>query len=278
MPPKKHKLDDGEETDSASPSSQKIKKETIKSTKVKTEKKPKIEKHKKEKLEGKKTEINAPSKCGKEVKEKVLALHGDEAIELILKYLRDQNRPYSATEISANLHGKVGKAVADKLLKEMSEMGKIKSKSTRGNEKGSQWIFWALQDSTDNIGPEDLNQMDDEIKELKENIKELKVKLKANTKSLETLKSTPTTKELISNIEKLRIENNAKKERLHEYKNGENKIVTREEMSKVDKELVYWTNKQMARKRAFQCLEDLLLETKTREELWEEAGIEEDAG
>ncbi|POS83928.1 hypothetical protein EPUL_004259 [Erysiphe pulchra] len=275
MPPRKHKLEDGEETDSTSPS-QKIKKEASKIMKVKTEKKPKTERVKKEKSDGKKIEINAFTKSGKEVKEKVSALHGDEAMELMLKYLKDQNRPYSATEISANLHGKVGKTVADKLLKEMGDIGKIKSKSTRGNEKGSQWIFWALQDDTDNIGPEELSQMDEEIKEMKENVKEMKIKLKANAKSLETLKNTPTTKKLIDNIENLRIENKSKKERLQEYRSGENKMVTREEMSKVDKELIYWTKKQLARKRAFQCLEDLMLETKTREELWEEAGIEED--
>jgi 26S proteasome regulatory subunit (ATPase 3-interacting protein) len=40
-------------------------------------------------------------------KEKVKVVIGEEAIELILKYLKEQNRPYSATEVSANLHGKV---------------------------------------------------------------------------------------------------------------------------------------------------------------------------
>lgn len=39
------------------------------------------------------------------VKEKPVT--GDEAIELIARYLKEQNRPYSATEVSANLHGKV---------------------------------------------------------------------------------------------------------------------------------------------------------------------------
>ena len=40
-------------------------------------------------------------------KEKVKPVNGEEAVELMAKYLRDQNRPYSATEVSANLHGKV---------------------------------------------------------------------------------------------------------------------------------------------------------------------------
>lgn len=53
------------------------------------------------------------AKAGKEVKketggkEKVEKVSGDEAEKLILGYLKEQNRPYSATEISANLHGKV---------------------------------------------------------------------------------------------------------------------------------------------------------------------------
>lgn len=39
-------------------------------------------------------------------KEKVEKVSGEEAERMILGYLKEQNRPYSATEISANLHGK----------------------------------------------------------------------------------------------------------------------------------------------------------------------------
>jgi len=38
---------------------------------------------------------------------KVKAVVGEEAEALIVEYLKVQNRPFSATEISANLHGKV---------------------------------------------------------------------------------------------------------------------------------------------------------------------------
>lgn len=40
-------------------------------------------------------------------KEKVKPVNGEEAMELIRTYLKRENRPYSATEVSANLHGKV---------------------------------------------------------------------------------------------------------------------------------------------------------------------------
>jgi 26S proteasome regulatory subunit (ATPase 3-interacting protein) len=40
-------------------------------------------------------------------KEKVKAVTGDEATEVILEYLRRENRPFSAGDVSGNLHGKV---------------------------------------------------------------------------------------------------------------------------------------------------------------------------
>lgn len=86
--------------------------EKVKLEKVKTEKVEKVEKPKAEKAEKsvKKTR-EKDGKDGKDGKgekgEKVKPVTGDEAVELMTAYLRQQNRPYSATEISANLHGKV---------------------------------------------------------------------------------------------------------------------------------------------------------------------------
>jgi 26S proteasome regulatory subunit, ATPase 3, interacting protein len=99
-------------------------------------------------------------------KEKVKAVTGEDAEKLVKAYLREQNRPYSATEVSANLHGKVcflfpllcleaedeqvTKTVADKLLKEMEQSGAIMGKASNGEKKpgekkGGQWVFWCLQ-------------------------------------------------------------------------------------------------------------------------------------
>jgi hypothetical protein len=55
-----------------------------------------------------KAEVKREVKDGKkEGKEKVEKVIGEEAEKLILGYLRNQNRPYGATDLSANLHGKV---------------------------------------------------------------------------------------------------------------------------------------------------------------------------
>lgn len=62
------------------------------------------------------------------------------ATGLILDYLLQQNRPYSATEISSNLHNAVTKTRTDKLLKECFERGEI-----GGRASGKQWVYWGLQ-------------------------------------------------------------------------------------------------------------------------------------
>lgn len=60
--------------------------------------------------------------------------------ELIVSYLKSQNRPYSATDISSNLHNKVTKTKTDKFLKEMFERKEID-----GKVSGKQWVYWCLQ-------------------------------------------------------------------------------------------------------------------------------------
>jgi 26S proteasome regulatory subunit (ATPase 3-interacting protein) len=74
------------------------------SLKPKTEN-AKVGKSKAEKLE--KTEKSKRDVKDKEKGDKIKPATGDEAMELIAEYLKAQNRPYSATEVSANLHGKV---------------------------------------------------------------------------------------------------------------------------------------------------------------------------
>jgi hypothetical protein len=115
MAPRK-KLDDDFDA-SATPSPLKPKTEKAKVEKVKSEK-AKVAKPKKEKVDGekpkavKKVEVKKEKEKGDAGKkdggkDKVKPVTGEEAQELILKYLKEQNRPYGATDVSANLHGKV---------------------------------------------------------------------------------------------------------------------------------------------------------------------------
>ena len=121
MAPRKPKPtdDDTSSTTSELPTVLKPKNEKAKVTKPKVEK-PKVEKDKDKskhekpkavkrdvKSDGKKDADVKGGDKGKDGKEKVKAVTGDEAVEVMKRYLKEQNRPYSATEVSANLHGKV---------------------------------------------------------------------------------------------------------------------------------------------------------------------------
>jgi 26S proteasome regulatory subunit, ATPase 3, interacting protein len=130
------------------------------------------------------------------------------------------------------------------------------------------------KDPSDAATPEELSAMDVEITTLRSRLTDLKSTLKIATSKLATLTSAPTSLELALQVEKLRTENEKKRETLEGYKSGLVKLVTTEETEKVDKEFRYWAAKRGARKMAFDALEDLFLVAMSREELWERAGIE----
>jgi 26S proteasome regulatory subunit (ATPase 3-interacting protein) len=81
------------------------------------------------------TKEKATEKAEKEAK-----LTPEQSAALILEYLRKQNRPYSATDISSNLKNRVTKAAAAKLLKDMHERNEIE-----GRAAGKQIVYHAIQ-------------------------------------------------------------------------------------------------------------------------------------
>jgi hypothetical protein len=119
MAPRKPKSTDDDASSTTSelppvlkPKTEKAKVEKVKSEKPKTAKPKAVKKEKDgEKVEKAKKDGDGSGggvsikKAGE--KEKVKAVNGEEAVEIMVRYLTEQNRPYSATEVSANLHGKV---------------------------------------------------------------------------------------------------------------------------------------------------------------------------
>ena len=79
-------------------------------------------------------------------------------------------------------------------------------------------------------------------------------------------------------VDKLRASNAGKAEKLNGLKTGEVEQVSKEDMARVEKEHKYWTMKRRVRKQAYEVLEDMLLGNgeKTREELREELGVDDD--
>lgn len=82
----------------------------------------------------------APTKDKAGQAEKAEKLTPAQSADLMLHYLRAQNRPYSATDISANLKNRVTKTLAAKVLKEMHE-----KKLIEGKAAGKQVVYHALQ-------------------------------------------------------------------------------------------------------------------------------------
>lgn len=72
--------------------------------------------------------------------EKEAKLTPEQSAALVLDYLRKQNRPYSATDISANLKNRVTKTAAAKLLKDLHERNEIE-----GRAAGKQLVYHAIQ-------------------------------------------------------------------------------------------------------------------------------------
>jgi len=105
-----------------------------KESKKKTEtKKLELKKPAKRKKAGNETEENgtpalaAKEKKGADKKQKVETIGNEtEARSLVLDYMTEQNRPYSAVQLFDNLHQRVKKAQVPKILEALAKEGKLK--------------------------------------------------------------------------------------------------------------------------------------------------------
>jgi 26S proteasome regulatory subunit, ATPase 3, interacting protein len=73
-------------------------------------------------------------------KPKVQTLKGDNAKDLVRDYMLEQNRPFNAVTIVANLHNQVGKADATRILDGLVSEGVLQSKDYK-----SLRYYWANQ-------------------------------------------------------------------------------------------------------------------------------------
>ncbi|KAK6335372.1 hypothetical protein TWF696_002151 [Orbilia brochopaga] len=157
---------------------------------------------------------------------------GDEAVEMILDYLRKQNRPYSATDISANLHNAVTKANAVKVLKDLSDSGDLSVCIS-----GKQIVYHIPQDPDDFASPEEIAEMNVSIESLKERTATLKSELKALQVTLQTLRSLPTADDLDAQLGNLRQEVTDLRNRLEPLRSGDVKPISAEEKQRLQTEV-----------------------------------------
>ncbi|KAJ6178380.1 Chitin synthase activator (Chs3) [Penicillium mononematosum] len=172
-----------------------------------------------------------------------------------------------AIDVSANLHNKVTKTQAAKLLRDLHE-----KKEIEGRVSGKQTVYHALQDPSDIISPEataalklDIERLEDELATLKANEKKARVALAA-------LHAKPRISDLRQDISRLESEKSTIQARLASRHEGEPVQMSPEEREKLEKEWKYWQRHANVRRRICrdlwgQCSE-VLPEDITAAELW----------
>ncbi|KAH7378812.1 homologous-pairing protein-like protein 2 [Pyrenochaeta sp. MPI-SDFR-AT-0127] len=201
----------------------------------------------------------------KKIEEKATA---NEAADMVLHYLRKQNRPYSAIDVSANLHNKVTKTAAAKILKELHEQ-----KHIEGRAAGKQIVYHALQDASDSCTPEQLTAFDSQITNLRTQTVTLVASAKTLRNTLSSLNSTLSTADLVSSVQALDAERAEMLARLQSLRAGQAKKVTRQEREGVEKEwkrmVVVAKKREKIAGEMWRFIADQLPDPEKREELRE---------
>ncbi|XP_004633845.1 homologous-pairing protein 2 homolog isoform X6 [Octodon degus] len=193
---------------------------------------------------------------------------------ILLRYLQEQNRPYSAQDVFGNLqreHG-LGKAAVVKALEQLAQQGKIREKTY-----GKQKVYFADQDQFDTVSDADLQSLDTEIVALSAKVQGLQQSCRHMEAELKELTSALTTPEMQREIAQLKAECAGFQERLQGIK-GAPVCVTPEEKEQVHRERRRLCREWRTRKRMAAELCDAILEgyPKSRKQFFEEVGIETD--
>ncbi|XP_069763337.1 homologous-pairing protein 2 homolog isoform X2 [Narcine bancroftii] len=196
------------------------------------------------------------------------------ATSVILKYLIDQNRPFSAQDIFGNLQQEYhfGKTVAVKTLEQLAQGGKIKEKIY-----GKQKIYFADQTQFTDVGEAELKTLDNQICELSEKFQNLQQSCRQMEAELKELNNSMTTEEMSVEIEALKQECALHREKLQKFKSASNHV-TPEDKEQVYNERKLYVKEWRKRKKMTSDLIDAVLEgyPRSKKQFYEEIGIETD--
>ncbi|XP_008414076.1 homologous-pairing protein 2 homolog [Poecilia reticulata] len=198
----------------------------------------------------------------------------DNGAPIILAYLNEKNRPYSAQDVFCNLqkqHG-LGKTAVVKAMELLAHEGKIKEKMY-----GKQKIYFADQSQFGDVNDADLKAMDKQISELSAEVQTLTQSCRQLDTELKELNSSLTTEEMMTEIQELNAECSGYRERLEKIKSATNHV-SPEEKEKVCKERDVYVKEWKKRKRLASDMMNSILEgyPKSKKEFLEEVGVETD--
>lgn len=86
----------------------------------------------------------------------------DEAYEAVMKYMEQQNRPYSVQNIMDNLHGRIPRKICESVLNRLTEEQQLVCK-----EFGKAKVYLANQDKFPTTSTDQLNELDATISDKK---------------------------------------------------------------------------------------------------------------
>ncbi|KAK8156498.1 homologous-pairing protein-like protein 2 [Phyllosticta citrichinensis] len=170
---------------------------------------------------------------------------GSEAADLVLKYLNEQNRPYSANDISANLHNKVTKAAATKLLKDLADKNLLICRAS-----GKQLVYHVPQTANDAAAsPEHLAALESQTTTLKSNTAAALAEAKALRSTITTLGATVPLPELRASVKSLEDEVDEAETRVAALRGGNVVPVSADERQNLDQMVRKWERAEKARKK-----------------------------
>ncbi|XP_062388257.1 homologous-pairing protein 2 homolog [Sardina pilchardus] len=196
------------------------------------------------------------------------------AVAIIVTYLNEQNRPYSAQDVFGNLqkqHG-FGKTAVVKAMEQLAQEGKIREKTY-----GKQKIYFADQAQFTDVSDSDLKTMDTRISELSSQVQEVTQSCRQLESELRELNSSLTSEEMTSEIQELKPECASYRERLQKIKCATNHV-SPEEREKIHKARNLYVKEWRKRKRLTQDMMGAILEgyPKSKKQFMEEVGVETD--
>lgn len=206
----------------------------------------------------------------------VVAFGGEDGMdssEIVIKYLRDQNRPYSTNDIFSNLHEEIKKPTVQKALDKLVGEGRVKEKVY-----GKQKVYVVKQEHLDakDLGQE-LHDLDSKLHALTQQLASVEQELKISENLFHELQCCPTTIE--AHEEQKVLENKVKllKEKLESISKSTVNI-PKDHKERMQKDHENYIKEWKKRKRLCMDIIETILESypDSKRSLLDEMGIETD--
>ncbi|KAL0079021.1 Tat binding protein 1-interacting protein-domain-containing protein [Phycomyces blakesleeanus] len=195
----------------------------------------------------------------------------DEGEQMILKYMKKVNRPYSATDIFNNLHGKYSKPSVVRALDSLTDQNELFVKTY-----GKMQVY-AVKQNIEGIKNEDLEGLQKQVTVLEGKMSNMVEDNRKLNHTLSDLKKEPTTENAKALLEKRKRENAQMREHLETLKSGA-VLVTPEDRKKNDAEYELYRKEWRTRRKLFRDIFNAVTEHMPGKPaaFMEELGIEED--